>query len=401
MAKLPEITLPHHLKERLQQGHPWVYRNHLSSRFPLQSGDWVKLRCAGWTGFALWDDQGPIALRIFSRRQLPDQRWLKQRLTQAWHLREPLRHQDCTAYRWVFGEGDGLPGITIDLYGEFAVIQTYMEGGQVFLKGLIAALPEITHLQGILLRSQHSSPEAAGDTSATAAWGKTKLLWGKPPPDDHRVQEHGLRFQVNLATGQKTGLFLDHRENRRYVESLSQGLRVLNCFAYTGAFSLYALRGGATQVTSVDIGKGLAAAAQVNVALNQFESQRHEFVTADCFDFLQTAVQQGQQFDLVILDPPSFAKSKQNQYAAVRAYSKLNALALQCVTDQGFLVSASCTSQISPAAFNEMLAKATHTADRRLQIIHEAGQPIDHPVPAHFPEGRYLKFVVGRVMGVV
>jgi 23S rRNA (cytosine1962-C5)-methyltransferase len=401
MAKLPEITLPAHLKERLQQGHPWVYRNHLSTHLPLQSGDWVKLRCGGWTGFALWDDKGPIALRIFSKRQLPDQRWLKQRLVQAWELRAPLRHQDCSAYRWVFGEGDGLPGITIDLYGEFAVIQTYMEGGTVLLKGLVAALPEMTPLQGILLRSQHSPSEAVGEPSTTETWGKTKLLWGKPPPDGWVVQEHGLQFQVNLATGQKTGLFLDHRENRRYVESLSQGRRVLNCFAYTGAFSLYALRGGAARVTSVDIGKGLAAAAQTNVALNQFDAQRHEFVTADCFEFLQTALEQGQQFDVVILDPPSFAKSKQNQYAAVRAYSKLNALALQCVAEQGLLVSASCTSQISPAAFNDMLAKASTMADRRLQIIHDAGQPIDHPVPAHFPEGRYLKFVVGRVASVI
>jgi 23S rRNA (cytosine1962-C5)-methyltransferase len=406
MAKLPEITLPAHLKERLQQGHPWIYRNHLAPQVQLQSGDWVRLRCGGWTGFALWDSKGPIALRIFSWRYLPDQRWLKQRVLEAWYLRQPLRQKGCTAYRWLFGEGDGLPGLTVDLYGEFAVIQTYMEGGSVLLKGLVAALTEVTPLQGILLRTQHSpepSPVVAvsDNSDPTDAATKTKLLWGKPAPQDWLVQEYDLKFQVNLTTGQKTGLFLDHRENRRFVQSLSQDRQVLNCFAYTGAFSLYALRGGAAHVISTDIGKGLAAAAHANVQLNQFDPNRHEFITADCFDLLQTYVQEGRTFDLVILDPPSFAKTKQNQYAALRAYTKLNALALKCVKVQGMLVTASCTSQISPSAFNEMLAKASTMAERRLQIIHEAGQPLDHPVPAHFPEGRYLKFVVGRVTALV
>jgi 23S rRNA (cytosine1962-C5)-methyltransferase len=409
MAKLPEITLPAHLKERLQQGHPWIYRNHLAPQIQLQSGDWVRLRCGGWTGFALWDSKGPIALRIFSWRHLPDQRWLKQRVLEAWQLRQPLRQQGCTAYRWLFGEGDGLPGLTVDLYGEFAVIQTYMESGSVLLKGLVTALADVTPLQGILLRTQHSAehyPEhspvvTTSDTPDPDTATKTKLLWGKPAPTDWVVQEYDLKFQANLATGQKTGLFLDHRENRRFVQSLSQDRQVLNCFAYTGAFSLYALRGGAAHVTSADIGKGLAAAAQTNLQLNHFDLHQHEFITADCFDLLQTYVEQGRMFDLVILDPPSFAKTKQNQYAALRAYTKLNALALKCVKEQGMLVSASCTSQISPSAFNEMLAKASTMAGRRLQIVHEAGQPLDHPVPVHFPEGRYLKFVVGRVMNLV
>jgi 23S rRNA (cytosine1962-C5)-methyltransferase len=432
MAKLPELSLPNHLKDRLQQGHPWVYRNHLETRLPLRTGDWVKLRCGGWTGYALWDNQGAIALRVFSTRYLPDQPWFKQRLQDAWDLRASLRQRDCSAYRWVFGEGDGLPGITIDLYGEFAVIQTYMESGQTLLKGLITALPQITPLRGILWRTQHLPEEHTSeatewggeipqpqDAPPEETWRKTKLLWGESPPEPGSqpvnldanldaatpnrlvVKEYGLQFQVNLATGQKTGLFLDHRENRHYVQSLSDGLSVLNCFAYTGAFSLYALRGGASHVTSVDIGKGLAAATQANLNLNDFAPERHQFVTADCFELLQSYVQQGRQFDLVILDPPSFAKNKQNQYAALRAYSKLNTLGLKCVKEQGLLVSASCTSQISPSAFTEMLGKAAATANRRLQLIYEAGQPVDHPVPAHFPEGRYLKFVVGKVTGTV
>ena len=215
------------------------------------------------------------------------------------------------------------------------------------------------------------------------------------------VREHGIQLYADLRGGQKTGLFLDQRENRRYVESVSAGRTVLNCFAYTGGFSLYALRGGARAVVSADIGKGLAEAAAANVALNGFDAARHGFVTGDCFDLLARYAEEGRRFDLVILDPPSFAKSKQSRFAAVRAYTRLNALALRCVAPGGLLASASCTSQVGPEPFKEMLAAAAASAGRRLQIVHEAGQPLDHPVPAHFPEGRYLKFVVGRVVDVV
>ncbi|MEB3224346.1 MAG: class I SAM-dependent rRNA methyltransferase, partial [Synechococcus sp.] len=229
---------------------------------------------------------------------------------------------------------------------------------------------------------------------------KTQVLWGKEPKGDITVTEHGLVFQVNLQTGQKTGLFLDHRENRKFIGEISHNKTVLNCFSYTGAFSLYALRGGASQVTNVDVGKQLAAVANTNVRLNHFNPQQHNFVTADCFDVLNRYAQEQQTFDIVILDPPSFAKSKKNRFAAIRAYTKLNALALKCVAPGGLLVSASCTSQVSPEAFREMLATAA-SGNYHLQILHEAGQPLDHPVPAAFPEGRYLKFVVAKVNPVI
>ena len=389
MAKLPSIQLPTSLKERLVQGHPWVYRNHVPHNLDFPPGTWVRVRCGNWTGYGLWDANGPIAVRIFSESDVPNARWFREQVQAAWELRSPLRAKSCTAYRWLFGEGDGLPGITVDLYGEFAVVQTYMEGASVLLDWLVEALRNTHPLQGIFLRTQHKTTETSE--------GKIERLWGQPAPDDLVVQEHGLAFQVNLYAGQKTGLFLDHRENRRYVEDLSQGRTVLNCFCYTGAFSLYALRGKAQHVTSVDIGKGLAAAASKNIALNQLDPDRHTFVTQDCFEVLHKYAETERSFDVVILDPPSFAKSKQNRHAAQRAYVKLNALALRCVAPGGLLVSGSCTSQVSPEAFKEAIASAGAVAGRRVQIIHEAGQPIDHPVPAHFPEGRYLKFVVGRV----
>ena len=371
MAKLPNIQLPTTLKERLAQGHPWVYRNHLPHNTHFPSGSWVRVRCGNWTGYGLWDANGPIAIRVFSEQQLPNPAWLREQVKMAWDLRSPLREKDCTAYRWLFGEGDGLPGITVDLYDDYAVIQTYMEGAAVLLDWLVEALKVTKPLQGIFLRTQHKTSENTE--------GKVERLWGQPAPHDLVVKEHGLAFQVNLYSGQKTGLFLDHRENRRFLEEISRDRTVLNCFCYTGAFSLYALRGQARQVTSVDIGKGLAEAAATNIALNNLDAKRHTFVTQDCFNLLNSYAEQQRLFDIVVLDPPSFAKTKQNRHAAQRAYVKLNALALRCVAPGGLLVSGSCTSQVSPEAFKEAIAAAGASVGRRVQIIHEAGQPLDHP----------------------
>jgi 23S rRNA (cytosine1962-C5)-methyltransferase len=409
MTRLPDINLPTHLKERLAQGHPWVYRNHVPPDVQLPAGTWVRARCGGWSGYGLWDAERPIAVRIFSERQVPDAHWVRERVQAAWELREPLRAAGCTAYRWLFGEGDGLPGLTVDRYGDFAVAQAYMDGADQLLEWLVDALNEVAPLRGIVLRgrgvqAEDEEPEIQdkqagrqGDRESRSLSPRLLVsLSGDAPPQNLVVREHGIQFYANLRAGQKTGLFLDQRENRHHVEGISAGRTVLNCFAYTGGFSLYALRAGARAVVNADIGKGLAEATTANIALNGLDAARQEFVTGDCFELLSHYVEQGRRFDLVILDPPSFAKSKQNRFAAIRAYTRLNTLALRCVAPGGLLATASCTSQVGPDAFKEMLAVAGASAGRRLQIIHEAGQPLDHPVPAHFPEGRYLKFVVGR-----
>lgn len=381
-----EVTVAPHLKEALRQGHPWVYRDQVTSKVTPKTGEWVKVRCGGWKGYGLWDESSPIAVRIYSLTQVPDRGWLRGVVEQAWQLRANIRKDQTNAYRWLYGEGDGLPGITVDLYDRFAVIQTYTEGFKTLRADLVKILPPIANLEGILWRSQSLETEE-----------KVQLLWGEMPPKDLLVTEHNLKFQVDLRAGQKTGLFLDHRENRQYVESLSNDRSVLNCFAYTGAFSLYALRGGARAVTSIDIGKGLAEVMDKNIKLNQLNPDRHQFITQDCFEALNHFQDQQTKFDLIILDPPSFAKNKQNRFAALRAYTKLNATAIRLVNPGGLLVSASCTSQISPEAFKTMLSQACAQADRRGQIIHEAGHPPDHPIPIGFMEGRYLKFVVLKI----
>lgn len=389
----PEIVLPPALREPLAQGHPWIYRNHVPPGTRLPAGAWVRVRCGAWRGFGLWDAEGPIAVRLFSTRGLPDMAWLRERVMSAWTLRAPLRAAGMNAYRWLFGEGDGLPGITVDRYGDYAILQTYSAGTQTLAGDIADMLFQVDPaLRGVGARVSEETTPRDG-----SAGRKLEALRGEALPDAIIVTEHGLRFVVEPYTAQKTGLFLDQRDNRRYVEELSGGRSVLNCFAYTGGFSLYALRGGARQVVSVDIGKGLAAAAARNIELSGLDGGRHQFETADCFELLEQYAAEGRRFDLVILDPPSFARRKESRYAAQRAYARLNALGMTCVAPGGLLASASCTSQVGPEAFREMLATAAGQAGKRMQIIHEAGQALDHPVPAHFPEGRYLKFVVGRI----
>ena len=391
--KLPEVTVNPALKARLAEGHPWVYRNQITTERRYPGGSWVRVRAAGWEGIGLWDASSPIAVRVFARSAVPDRRWVLERVRLAWALRAPVRAQDTTAFRWVFGESDGLPGITVDLYGPYAVIQTYADSVETLVPAVVEGLRGEAPLRGVLIRRR----AVQEDDDARDQTGKIERLWGEWPERDLTVREHGLIFKANLFAGQKTGLFLDHRENRLALQQLCAGRTVLNCFSYTGAFSAYAARGGATRVTSCDIAADAMADAQVNFSLNGFDPGSHEFVTADVFDLLERYAAARRTFDIVVLDPPSFARGRKHVEVAVRAYTRLNRLALECLAPGGLLVSASCTSQVSPEMFRGMLAAAAARAGKRLTLIQEAGQPADHPVAAHFPEGRYLKFVIGRV----
>ena len=376
---LPTLNLGDKLERALSSGHPWLYRNHLPQH-ALQSGDWVRLEAGRASAIGLYDEGGAIGVRLFRRDGVPDRAWVQERVREALSLRK-LIPEHTNAYRLLYGEGDYLPGIVADRYDRFVVVKTYAESLEIILPDVVWALKELK-VKGIVRRtSQGLEP-----------------LWGELPPPETTVRENGLAFIANLYEGQKTGLFLDQRENRETLRHLAAGKTVLNLFSYNGGFSVYALAGDATFVQSVDIAAAANIDAERNVAANGFDAEKHETVTADVFELLKTYAAEGQTFDLVVLDPPSLAKDKKSRYAALRAYSKLNTLALRCVRPGGLLVSSSCTAQVSPTDFTEMLATSAREAGVVAQVIHEAGHALDHPVPLSFPEGRYLKFVVMRVL---
>ena len=385
--KLPILTLSGDLEPALRSGHPWVYRNHLP-RHTLRTGAWVRVQAGKAEAYGLYDDDGVVALRLFGHvsgqgapGELNIRELISRRVEEALTLRENVSSPDTDSYRLLYGEGDFLPGITVDRYGRYAALRTYAESVKTLVPEVVRALNHLK-LRGVVTKTAEG----------------LEALRGELPPPELTVRENGLKLLANLYSGQKTGLFLDHRDNRRTLGHLSAGKRVLNLFSYTGAFSLYAVRGGASNVTSVDIAPAATEDARRNFALNGFDPDAHTFVSADVFTLLADLTAKGERFDVVVLDPPSFAKNKNSRHAALRAYGKLNAQAFRCVTPGGLLATASCTSQVSPEAFREVLRDAAATAGVRAQIVHEAGHAPDHPVPVSFPEGRYLKFVVARVL---
>jgi 23S rRNA (cytosine1962-C5)-methyltransferase len=382
IAHAPTLELPKLLAKSLGRGHPWVYRDHVPRAARLPDGSLVQVVAGEFSAWGIWDASSAIAVRILSTRRRPDAAWVAERVRAAWELREPVRAEHTTAFRWIFGEGDGLPGISVDYYAGFAVVVTYAAGLASLMPWLVDALNATAELSGIVERRD----------------GELKLLSGRAPPAPLVVQEHGVRLRADLAAGQKTGLFLDHRDNRRFVATLAQHKTVLNLFCYTGAFSIHAALAGASVVLSVDRAGPALAAARENFTLNGVDPEAHEFVEADVFSFLERATSAARRFELVICDPPSFARSRQQLPDALKAYTRLNAAALRVTQPFGWYAAASCTAQLDHDAFVEMLSEAARRAKRRLQIVHDAGHAQDHPVMAAHPEGRYLKFVVMRVL---
>jgi 23S rRNA (cytosine1962-C5)-methyltransferase len=381
--------LPESLEGRLSAGHPWIYRDHVPAAFQAQAGDFVHVRAGRFDGYALWDAESPIALRVFSRSQRPDAVWIKARVDEAWQLRRRLLPPETNAFRLLFGEGDGVPGIVVDVYAGFAVVVSYSSAlGQV-VDWVVEALSDRSELRGVCERTTRRKDRAS----------ELKQLTGDEPPSLVMVKEHGLVYEVDLEAGQKTGLFLDHRDNRRYLRDLSRGCSVLNLFSYTGAFSVSCAAGGASRVTSVDIAAPAIAAAARNFEHNGLEPARHEGVACDVFDFLERAKQSGRRWDIVIADPPSFASSRAELFGALRAYKKLHAASLAVLSPGGLYAAASCTSQVSPDAFRQTIAEAA-ARSQRLTVVREAAHAPDHPYGIGHLEGRYLKFVLCRALPI-
>ncbi|HEY6080279.1 MAG TPA: class I SAM-dependent rRNA methyltransferase, partial [Polyangiaceae bacterium] len=339
-----------------------------------------------FSAYAVWDADSPIALRVLSRRSRPDGAWVEARIEEAFQLRKQLLPPETNAFRLLFGEGDGLPGVVVDVYAGFAVLVSYSPALRQIVAWVAAGLAKRPELLGVSERVTRRKERSS----------ELRHLSGQVPPALVMVQECGLHYEVDLEAGQKTGLFLDHRDNRSYLRSLSAGKSVLNLFAYTGAFSVSCAAGGASRVTSVDIAAPAIAAAARNFQHNQLPAELHEGVAADVFEFLDAAKRAGRRFELVIADPPSFASSRAELYGALRAYKKLHTAALAVLERGGLYAAASCTAQVSPDAFRQTLAEGAARSGHRLTIVHEAAHAVDHPYGAGHLEGRYLKLVLAR-----
>jgi 23S rRNA (cytosine1962-C5)-methyltransferase len=373
----------------VRRGHPWVYREGLA-RPPerLDTGASVELAddAGAFLARGLYDAASPIAVRVFDHAPGPalDAAALGARVLRAVARRDGRFGEDTTAYRLCNGEGDRVPGLVIDRYADVAVLRLDTDAWRPHLAGVAAALSAPLAARGVTAIGLR----VGGDGK------KLDALAGRTPPDRVLVREHGMAMEVDLAHGQKTGAFLDQRENRARVRALSAGRRrALNLFSYTGGFSIAAALGGAAHVTSVDIAAAAHATAQRTFRANGVDPGAHAFVSADAFAFLEQARARGDRFDLVVSDPPSFAPSERARARALGAYRKLHAAAAAVLAEGGVLCAASCSSHVTAEDFAGTLDDAA-VGRGDLRLCELFGQPEDHPTLPAWPEGRYLKLAI-------
>lgn len=386
-----------HLKKnqerRILGGHPWIFSNEIDvAKSPLASftaGEAVHVVNAGglFLGSAYLNPKTLLAGRVYSRKnhQALDAEFFKSRLTDALALREQIIPDPF--YRLVFGEGDGLPGLIIDRFGDYFVLQITTAGMELVKDVVIAALVELFQPKGILLRNDHNYRETEGLPSVVeVAYGKV--------PETTIIIENGLRFEVPLLQGQKTGWFYDQRNNRARLKPYVKGARILDVFSYLGSFAVHACQYGAASVTCVDSSKTACEQTLKNAELNGFKGK----ITVRCeeaFDALK-ALQKEAKFDVVLIDPPAFIKKKKDFQAGCRAYQKLNQLALSCLKPGGILFTSSCSMHLLDTDFQNIIHAAASINQTPVQLLDYGRQAEDHPIHSAIPETHYLKTFVCR-----
>lgn len=400
-------------EDSLRRFHPWIFsgaiaRVETAGGGSIEEGDVAdvyssqgEFLCTGHT------QVGSIAVRVLSFEPCRiDEDFYRERLRMAWKLREALHliRPDNTAFRLVHGEGDFLPGLVVDIYGSTAVVQAHSAGMHLDRFLIAEAIRKECGniVKSIYYKSENTLPFKAGldpkdgylevESQNGLEAERQENISGTPEAENPEiVYENGIKFRPDYVEGQKTGFFVDQRENRALVERYANGRRVLNMFCYTGGFSLYALRGGAKEVVSVDSSAKAVRLTEDHVALNFGKDAAHQAIADDAFTYLQT---KAEGFDLMILDPPAFAKHHKVLRQALQGYRRLNAMAFKKIAPGGILFTFSCSQAVSREDFRLAVFSAAAQSGRRIRILHQLTQPADHPVNIYHPEGEYLKGLV-------
>ena len=378
-------------EESLKRYHPWIFSGAVHhTEGELQEGDIVTVLTIDGEFVAVGHWQiGSIAVRVLSFLDEPiDRHFWEERLCMALSVRVRIRVADCqdnNTFRLVHGEGDNLPGLVIDMYGPVAVMQAHSVGMHVCRQDIAAALLSVMgdHLKAIYYKSETTLPFKA------SLGQENGFLFGESKEDV--ALENGLKFHIDWQKGQKTGFFVDQRDNRSLVEQYSKDRSVLNMFCYTGGFSVYSMRGGAKVVHSVDSSAKAVELVNANIEMNFPGDTRHAAFVEDAFKYLE---QMERTYDLIILDPPAFAKHKDALKNALRGYTKLNAKAFEKILPGGILFTFSCSQAVNKDQFRTAVFTAAAISHRRVRILHQLHQPADHPINIYHPEGEYLKGLV-------
>jgi len=391
-AQLPALRLKRNEDRRLNSGHLWIFSNEVDTQQTalnkFKPGDYARVLAHNdkALGLAYVNPQSLICARLLSTWSIPNKAWLAARMRTALALRERLYAKPY--YRLIFGESDGLPGLIVDRYGATVVVQIGTAGMERLKTEVLEALIEVVRCEAVLFKNDSASRELEGlPLYIETGYGSVGDLV--------RVEEDGLAFQVPLATGQKTGWFFDQAANRRELPRFVRpGSRVLDVFSYAGAWGVRALRAGAREVLCVD---SSAAALELSTMNARALGGNLQAVKGDAFDVLEEFAAKRERFDVVVLDPPAFAKRKRDLPKALAAYKRLNQLAMQLMVEDGILVSCSCSFHLSAEDLQDAIGKAARSAQKHVQILQLGGQAADHPVHPAIPETRYLKAYFCRV----
>ena len=386
MTQYRSVSLKRGKEESLLRFHPWIFSGALQRLDDsIAEGEVVRVVNSEGKFMAVGHyQQGSIAVRVLSFSDVPvDNAFWQERLRSALLMRKALGLVGFnSAYRLVHGEGDLLPGLIIDVYGQTAVMQAHSIGMHLCRRQIVESLMAVAadDIKNVYYKSETTLPFMEPENGF--------IVGGS---DDDIATENGLRFHVDWLRGQKTGFFVDQRENRALLERYAQGRRVLNMFCYTGGFSFYAMRGGATLVHSVDSSAKAIELTRANVELNFPDDARHEAFCEDAFKYLENS---GTQYDLVVLDPPAFAKHRGALHNALKGYTRLNQKALEKMPPGSILFTFSCSQVVTKDHFRNAVFTAAALARRKVRILHQLHQPADHPVNIYHPEGEYLKGLV-------
>ncbi len=377
--------------DSIKRKHPWIFSGAISSDVSdFENGDLVKAVDVKGNFLAIGHFQhATISLRILAFEEIEiDENFFKNKLNEAFHLRKSLHllHSNNNIFRLVHGEGDGLPGLIIDYYNGVAVVQCHSIGMYKSLDLINKAL------QNILGKDLKAIYSKSADTLPNKHIALDQYIFGNCETP-HIALENGIKFNIDWINGQKTGFFIDQRENRKILGMISEGKKILNTFCYSGGFSLYALQNGAISVHSLDSSKKAIELTEQNVNLNGFQ-EKHECIVADAMEQMKTAEK---DYDIIILDPPAFAKHRDKKHKAVQGYKRLNAMAINNIKPGGLIFTFSCSQVIDKNLFTNTIIAAAIETQRSVRIIGQLHQPADHPISAYHPEGEYLKGLILEV----
>jgi 23S rRNA (cytosine1962-C5)-methyltransferase len=375
------------------RGHPWIF----SGAIEKVEGDGEDVAVADifdsqktWIARGFLNVKSQIRVRVVTwKKESIDRAFFSRRLSQALSPRERYLSATTNGYRLINGEGDFLPGLIVDRYDDFLVCQFFTAGMEMFKADIVEALNELVDVKGISERSEGKVRAEEGLEPAVGG------LAGEIPPDTISILENRNKFVVDIKRGQKTGFFLDQRDNRAFLSTLARGQRMLNCFSYSGAFSVYGFDGGAQSVITLDSSRPALELAERNLALNGFDRAEGELLKGDAFTYLKES---DSNFDLIVLDPPSLAPRRSDINAATGAYKFLNLHALKRLEPGGILLTFSCSQHLTADLFQKVVFGAAVDAGRKVTILRKLGHPMDHPVSLHHPEGEYLKGLALRVL---